>query len=152
MSTLGRRRFLKDSSRCLALFGGSAAGLSGCTVPPRSFRVKDTTGIVRVPLERYPELARPGGLLKVLFSQRRALFVRRTTPDSVDALSAVCTHQGCIVAPSTRGFKCPCHGSAFDDLGKRTGGPARAPLRRYRAELEEQAVVIYLREPAPAEG
>ncbi len=42
------------------------------------------------------------------------------------AISAVCTHLGCIVdeAPKINGYTCPCHGSQFDAEGKVLGGPA----------------------------
>ncbi|GIW81712.1 MAG: hypothetical protein KatS3mg105_3519 [Gemmatales bacterium] len=44
------------------------------------------------------------------------------------AISAVCTHLGCIVARSEEGFHCPCHGSRFDAQGNVIGGPAPKPL------------------------
>jgi cytochrome b6-f complex iron-sulfur subunit len=47
------------------------------------------------------------------------------------AISAICTHLGCIVKPDPRGFICPCHGSIFDPEGGVVGGPAPTPLRWY---------------------
>ncbi|MFQ5648859.1 MAG: ubiquinol-cytochrome c reductase iron-sulfur subunit [bacterium] len=44
------------------------------------------------------------------------------------ALSAVCTHLGCIVSKMDWGFSCPCHGSKFDQQGNVTGGPAPKAL------------------------
>ncbi|MFQ5677702.1 MAG: ubiquinol-cytochrome c reductase iron-sulfur subunit [bacterium] len=44
------------------------------------------------------------------------------------ALSAVCTHLGCIVSEAEWGFACPCHGSRFDKQGKVIGGPAPKAL------------------------
>ena len=40
----------------------------------------------------------------------------------------MCTHLGCIVAQSTQGFACPCHGSKFDPRGNVIGGPAPRAL------------------------
>ena len=45
------------------------------------------------------------------------------------AVSAVCTHLGCIVAHSEQeGFACPCHGSKFNQQGNVIGGPAPTGL------------------------
>jgi nitrite reductase/ring-hydroxylating ferredoxin subunit len=52
--------------------------------------------------------------------------------DGLYALSAVCTHQGCLLRwrKQEREFECPCHGAAFDLVGRMTYGPAsyRDPL------------------------
>jgi len=45
------------------------------------------------------------------------------------AVSAVCTHLGCIVTAEETGYFCPCHGSRFDRDGKVVGGPAPRGLR-----------------------
>lgn len=45
------------------------------------------------------------------------------------AISAVCTHLGCIVAHTEdAGFACPCHGSRFNEQGEVIGGPAPTGL------------------------
>jgi thiosulfate dehydrogenase [quinone] large subunit len=48
--------------------------------------------------------------------------------DTFLAFLAACTHQGCPITPTDPGFRCPCHGSTFDDGGQVTGGPATKPL------------------------
>jgi Rieske Fe-S protein len=49
--------------------------------------------------------------------------------DGLFALSAVCTHLGCIVSQEgAGGFHCPCHGSRFDAEGRVIEGPAPRPL------------------------
>src|ERR1700690_486577 len=51
------------------------------------------------------------------------------------AMSAVCTHAGCLLDDSATtiaaGLYCPCHGSTFDASGNVTGGPARSSLQHY---------------------
>jgi cytochrome b6-f complex iron-sulfur subunit len=53
----------------------------------------------------------------------------RSGADSVVCFSAICTHQGCTVAPDGAKLACPCHGSVFDaKTGKVLQGPAPSPL------------------------
>ena len=52
------------------------------------------------------------------------------------AISAVCTHLGCIVATSEFGFQCPCHGSRYDQTGNVIGGPAPRPLEWFEINQE----------------
>ena len=52
------------------------------------------------------------------------------------AISAVCTHLGCIVSRSETGFQCPCHGSKYDQAGNVTGGPAPRPLEWFEINQE----------------
>jgi len=48
---------------------------------------------------------------------------------TVTAFSAVCTHQGCIVAPKEKELACPCHGSRFNaETGEVIEGPAARAL------------------------
>ncbi|GAC1382116.1 MAG: hypothetical protein NVS4B7_15640 [Ktedonobacteraceae bacterium] len=53
--------------------------------------------------------------------------------DQIIAMSAACTHMGCIVQwqDSDRKFHCPCHGGLFTEYGKVDA--AAAPLRYLRA-------------------
>jgi nitrite reductase/ring-hydroxylating ferredoxin subunit len=46
------------------------------------------------------------------------------------ALSAVCTHLGCVVAWQDQAgeFLCPCHGGRFSADGQVLGGPPPKPL------------------------
>lgn len=80
------------------------------------------------------------------------------------AISATCTHLGCLVhlspQPSPRvgegegggGFKCPCHASRFDASGAVVQGPAQRPLARLALELDgEGHVVLHLAQEVDAE-
>lgn len=61
-----------------------------------------------------------------LIPDRNVLIV--STQEGIGAISMICTHLGCVVLPDEHGFKCPCHGSKFDDSGKVLAGPAPGPL------------------------
>lgn len=145
-----RRQFLEAAWRKARPFLAVPIGcgiLSACTFPPRSFRAPPGAR-VEIPLDLYPELDRPGGTIKVLSPETRAVFVRRGEGDVFEAISGVCTHQGCIVAPFPGGFRCPCHGSTYDAAGKNTGGPAPRPLARYAAFRDGGFVVVTLADRA----
>jgi cytochrome b6-f complex iron-sulfur subunit len=64
------------------------------------------------------------------------------------ALSAVCTHQQCIVQPAPAGppgaftLYCPCHGSAFDLNGKVTHDPALVDLPQFPVDLASGIVTV----------
>ena len=135
---LGRRTVLTGVTGCAA-----AAALAACTPIPRSFHAP-AGGLVRVPVSLYPELEQAGGTVKVLRPDGGALYVRRAEDGRYTALSAICTHQRCVVNPAGAGFRCPCHGSTYDRGGRNTGGPASRPLARFAAEREGEDVVVTL--------
>jgi glycine/D-amino acid oxidase-like deaminating enzyme/nitrite reductase/ring-hydroxylating ferredoxin subunit len=79
------------------------------------------------PVEALP----PGeGAVVRVDGSRRAVY--RDDDGTLHALSARCTHMGCLVSFNTaeRAWECPCHGSRFDTDGKVIEGPATRPLER----------------------
>ena len=81
---------------------------------------------------------------KIIKFNKKAVILVRNEHNQIRALSAVCTHLGCIVEykPDQRNFKCNCHGSVFDLSGKNIAGPAPAPLQPYRVELKQDDIII----------
>ncbi len=69
----------------------------------------------------------PDGTLR--FSKEHMAYIIGA-PGCVYALSAVCTHLGCITRfrSDERVIACPCHGSRFDLEGNVVHGPAPRPL------------------------
>lgn len=60
--------------------------------------------------------------------REKNIFVARDNV-GIYAISAVCTHLGCIVTRTAEGkFDCPCHGSKFDGAGRPLAGPAPRAL------------------------
>jgi glycine/D-amino acid oxidase-like deaminating enzyme/nitrite reductase/ring-hydroxylating ferredoxin subunit len=68
-----------------------------------------------------------GGVIKLGKSH---VAVRKAASGSLHALSASCTHEGCIVTwnNADQTWDCPCHGSIFSADGKVIHGPAVEPL------------------------
>lgn len=68
--------------------------------------------------------------------------VARPEESRVVAFSAVCTHQGCRVAPNGPTLDCPCHGSQFDAFtGEVLQGPAEEALPQLSVVIEGDAIV-----------
>jgi cytochrome b6-f complex iron-sulfur subunit/menaquinol-cytochrome c reductase iron-sulfur subunit len=64
--------------------------------------------------------------------------------DKVLALSTTCPHLGCSVnaEPDGKGFGCPCHTSAFDSQGHRTGGPAPRDMDALETRIDGGFVLV----------
>jgi cytochrome b6-f complex iron-sulfur subunit len=64
--------------------------------------------------------------------------------DGFRALSAVCTHLGCITRyrPDERIITCPCHGSRFGLDGEVLAGPAPRPLRWLQMDLTQRGDIV----------
>jgi nitrite reductase/ring-hydroxylating ferredoxin subunit len=63
---------------------------------------------------------------KIINQKDEQIAVYKDTTGKVTAVSAVCTHMGCIVGwnGKDKTWDCPCHGSRFDKTGKVITGPA----------------------------
>lgn len=70
------------------------------------------------------------------------IIISRPTATTVAAFSAVCTHQGCTVAPAGKELDCPCHGSVYNaTTGEVINGPASRPLPRVNVAISGTNVV-----------
>jgi Rieske Fe-S protein len=70
-----------------------------------------------------------------------AVYVRRRG-ETVEVLSSVCTHTGCLVRRQDDGFACPCHRSRFDAEGRAQEGPAPRPLDRLETRVERGRLLV----------
>jgi len=92
------------------------------------------------------------GDTRVVAWQGKPVFVTRRTPEQIQAATqsdgvtqpeadsarvqkaewlvviGVCTHMGCVPSRDGAGWKCPCHGSLFDESGRVARGPAPSNL------------------------
>jgi cytochrome b6-f complex iron-sulfur subunit len=65
-------------------------------------------------------------------------------PEGLYAMSAVCTHLGCLTAwkPELGIVACPCHGSKFRRDGSKIEGPAPRPLQWLKAWISDEGDLL----------
>ncbi len=87
----------------------------------------------------------------VTFDPQTAIYVVRTA-GGFFALSAICTHLGCLTAykPELGIIACPCHGSKFRTDGVKIEGPAPRPLPWLRMWLSDDGDLMIDRSNAIA--
>ncbi len=78
------------------------------------------------------------------FSYKGSPAVVIQTKSGFTALSAVCTHLGCIVKwlEDKNEFQCPCHAGRFDTTGKVLSGPPPNPLQQIVVAESGAKIVI----------
>jgi cytochrome b6-f complex iron-sulfur subunit len=66
------------------------------------------------------------------------------TPDGYRALSATCTHLGCILFWNEQRevIACPCHEAYFNTNGAVISGPPPSPLAEYRVQVENGQIYV----------
>jgi Rieske Fe-S protein len=71
-------------------------------------------------------------------------YIKRVKEDEVIAISAGCTHLGCIVTwdGDQKIFKCPCHDGRYDAEGRVISGPPPNPLRRHKTKIEDGRILL----------
>ena len=134
---LSRRYFLE-------LVAGTAIGvaavgslvLSGEYLSPNALREPPTKFKAGKP-ENYE----PGS---VTLDKDQKVYIIRAAEGYFYAVSAVCTHLGCITNwKQEEGIvACPCHGSKFNREGEVIGGPAPRPLPRFAMSLDAQGNLV----------
>jgi glycine/D-amino acid oxidase-like deaminating enzyme/nitrite reductase/ring-hydroxylating ferredoxin subunit len=84
--------------------------------------------VLRAKVEALEEIAPGEG--GIISHHGRQVAVSRDAAGRITAVSAICTHLGCVVGwnPVDRSWDCPCHGSRFEAAGRVLAGPAVAPL------------------------
>jgi cytochrome b6-f complex iron-sulfur subunit len=80
----------------------------------------------------------------VTFIKEQKVYIVRAKEGYFYAVSAICTHLGCITSwrPEREIIACPCHGSKFTLKGNVIAGPAPRPLPRFLISLDEQGQLV----------
>uniref|UniRef100_UPI0025AA31ED Cytochrome b6-f complex iron-sulfur subunit n=1 Tax=Chlorobaculum tepidum TaxID=1097 RepID=UPI0025AA31ED len=71
---------------------------------------------------------------------------------SLTAVSAICTHLGCLVHwdEAADMIACPCHGAKYTQDGKIISGPQPLPLKQYKVKIEDGKIVVSIAKLAAA--
>jgi cytochrome b6-f complex iron-sulfur subunit len=135
--SLTRRHFLE-----LVGMGAIGATVLGSLVLGAEYL---SPNVVKEPPTRFkiglPEYYPPGS---VTVNKEQKVFIVRAKEGYFYALSAVCTHLGCIANWKAEDgiVACPCHGSKFDKEGNVIAGPAPRPLPRFAMSLDDQGTLV----------
>ncbi|MBU1626321.1 ubiquinol-cytochrome c reductase iron-sulfur subunit [bacterium] len=100
---------------------------------------KESFGLLEIPLEEVEV-----GNAVIRKFRNKPVIVIRNSETNVYALSAVCTHLGCVVKwdQDTRQILCPCHSAIFDVRGNVIGGPAPSPLQVFDIKISGKKLII----------
>lgn len=73
-----------------------------------------------------------------------AAWIRRTAPDKLVALSAICPHLGCGIGwdAAAGNFLCPCHDSRFSVEGDKMNGPSERGMDALPLEIKDGRVQL----------
>ena len=136
LADLNRRQFfVKLGAGSLAV-----AGMGGCMFGMQYMApsvLYEPSPIVNIGKpEQYP-------IDSVTPDPRFGIFVVRLQ-EGFYALSAVCTHLGCLSVwkPESGVIACPCHGSVFQRDGSVIGGPASRPLPRLKMWMTDDGSLM----------
>jgi len=133
-----RRKFL---GICLGGVTASAAVAAGYPVYRYLAPLQQgkTAGKIVIPEEEVPA----GGAKFFEYAGSTAVLVRKQGGELV-ALSAVCTHLGCIVQweKEKQSFLCPCHAGHYTAEGAVISGPPPKPLVRLPLVVANGAITV----------
>ena len=131
-----RRRFLNQvATGALAVAGLGAAAVTYQFLSPNVLFEPSPTFRAGNP-DLFP-------INSVTYLQAQQVYIVRLT-EGFFAVSAVCTHLGCITQwkPEAEQIACPCHGSKFKSDGAKIEGPAPRSLPHFSIALAADGELI----------
>lgn len=138
MENEGRRKFL---GVCVA---GAAAAAAAAAAYPVFQYLAPRSGQGGAEKVVFAVADIPEGEAKFFeYAGSSAVVVKAKTGDYV-ALTAVCTHLGCIVQweKDKQDFLCPCHAGTYAPDGTVTGGPPPRPLAKIPVAVADGKITI----------
>jgi cytochrome b6-f complex iron-sulfur subunit len=138
MANEGRRKFL---GTCLA--GAAVVAVAGAIYPVLRYLAPRSSqqGAEKV---TFAVNDLPEGEAKFFQFAGSSAVVVKTKAGDVIALSAVCTHLGCIVQweKDQQDFLCPCHAGRYASNGSVVAGPPPRPLAKLPVSVAEGKITV----------
>ncbi len=134
--TINRRDFLDEiAAAALGIAGLGAAVVTARYLSPNVLFEPPTSFRVGTP-DEYPANS-------VAYIADQQVYIVRM-PEGFYAVSAICTHLGCITQwkQELDLIACPCHGSRFHKDGTLVNGPAPRPLPHYAIRLMPDGTLL----------
>lgn len=97
-------------------------------------RIKHRKTLLRIKKKEVP------GEGALIFRKKKIAVIKKHK--DIYALNLICTHLGCTVNATPKGFTCPCHGSVFSTRGEVIKGPADRPLKTLPLEKQGDDLLI----------
>jgi len=145
-----RREFCWHSGQALSL-AAIASAITGCggsstsatsTLPNLpTINSSVSNGAITLTIDASSPLASTGSAALIATSSGNFLVSR--AGDQFTALTAVCTHEGCVVSNFQSGtYECPCHGSQYSISGSVIKGPATRSLTTFVTSFANNVLTI----------
>ena len=140
---MDRRDFVKQScTLCLAVGSGMViSSLSSCGTALPIYKTEIADSKIAVPTSLFDngdfQLIQPK-------SMYYNIGLKKEKDGTYTALLLRCTHADNQLIVAGNGFKCTLHGSAFDNEGHVTNGPAEHPLKKYPTQLSSNQIIIHI--------
>lgn len=148
---MNRRGFCINACQIASLVAVGSL-LDGCASSPTApsdsqAQIATLTGavgnnVITVNVPTNSALASVGGAALVT-SANGAFLVAQVSQNTFNAMTAICTHQGCTINEFGNSvFQCECHGSQFSTSGAVVRGPATQPLQRFNTTFAANVLTI----------
>ncbi|GIU84402.1 MAG: hypothetical protein KatS3mg008_1177 [Acidimicrobiales bacterium] len=123
--------------------GGFGSKIRVGSISDIKAQIRDNNGFLYVPegkmwITEYPASALPKA--ERVYSEPELVGMRA----GLIALYQKCPHLGCRVPEcvSSQWFECPCHGSRYNQVGEKKGGPAPRGMDRFAMEVNGDTFVV----------
>jgi len=138
-SSLSRRRFVAVSAAA-----GIGIGLAGASLWPlwkylSPVETTDEKATVAIPRSQLGV-----GQAHFFRFRGRPAVLLQSAPGEFIAMSAVCTHLGCVITwlPQEDIFLCPCHAGKFSKTGAVLAGPPPSPLESFPVTVKADQIMV----------